>query len=406
MARFCDPTKVTDAKLVGFMIAYFVAIAAAWSNPAHLAPHTAAMLLQGANVVALAVLITAVSSVNRKAGCGGKWTFTWITAGVLGTNLLARLFAAMRLRFTGRDADNHKAKYVRWDRLAAVVGTVATLSELYFAVVPRRRFRIIFFVLGLVFGLPAITSTFSMLKAGRPDVSFIKRCLAYSSKAYDQYEGKAQADRVYVTTEGDAVVLAFAGTETSADVKVDASIGDIDVPIEWTGGRKARAHAGFVNLYRELRAHVTETVNAARAVVFTGHSLGGALATLAALDASSNGVKDVRVVTFGAPQVGDGNFVRAFDATVTECVRVANPYDPVTTVPGAQLLHTKGYYPVTSLTKDFPTSAHSLGTYELALRRPRWVQFIGMFAPAGYILLAVVLVVAWHFVRHAMSSPT
>lgn len=405
MARLCDPTKVTDSRLVGFMIAYFVAIAAAWSNPAHLAPHTAGLMLQGANVVALVVLIGAVASVNRKAGCGGKWTFTWITAGVLASNFVARLGAAMYLRLKGRDADNHKAKYVRWDRLAATIGTAATLSELYFAVVPRRRFRIVFFIVGLLFGLPAITTAFNLVKAGRPDVGFVKRCLGYSAKAYDQFEGKAHADRVYFTEDTGAVVVAFAGTENSSDVKVDANIGDVDVPTAWTGGRKARAHAGFVKLYSQLRDHVRTKVAGASRVVFTGHSLGGALATLAALDASANGSQNVQVVTFGGPQVGDGNFVKVFNDTVPGCVRVANPYDPVTTVPGTQFLHTKGYYPVASLTKDFPATAHSLGTYKLALTRPRWVQYLGMFAPAGYVLLALVLVVAWHFLRRAMSSP-
>lgn len=396
--RFCDPQKVTHGRLIGFMAAYALAIAAAWSNPAHLAPHTASMLLQGANVAALVVLIGVVVNANRKAGCGQKWTWTWVTAAVLGGNLVARLVSAAYLRASGKDGDNHKAKYVRWDKAAAAIGTVATLTELYFAVVPRQRFRIVFFVLGLVFGLPAITVAFNMFRVGRPDADLLKECLGASKEAYDKYDGKTLTDRVVFRSTGESLVVAFAGTETSADVKADASIGDVEVPGEWTAGRKARAHAGFVRMYADLRTHVRQRVqqSGASEVVFTGHSLGGALATLAGLD---NNTKKVTVVTFGAPPVGDSNFARAFDASVPTCVRVVNPYDPVTTLPGTQFVHTKGYYPVASLTKDFPATAHSLGTYALALSRPRWVQYIGMFAPAGYLVAAVGVVAAWHFLR-------
>lgn len=405
MVRFCEPGKVTDAKLVGFMVAYFVAIAAAWSNPARLAPHTTSILLQSANVIALIVLITTVSALNKRAGCGIKWTFTWITAGVLGCNLIGRLLSVVYLRVSGKDKHNRKAKYVRWDRAAAAVGTVATLSELYFAVVPRRRFRIVFFVLVLIFGFPAITTAFAILKGGRPDIQLLKMCVEYSQKAYDKFTGAAQTDRVYTRQiSPTTLAVSFAGTETSGDVKVDASIGDVDVPLAWTLNAPSRAHAGFVGLYAKLRDHVHSMVkqSGASVVIVTGHSLGGALATLAGPDLAGAGY-DVKVVTFGAPPVGDGNFVKMFDSSIKECVRVVNPHDPVTTVPGSQFLHTKGFYPVASLTKDFLASAHSLSTYELALGRPRWVQYLGMFAPAGYLLVALMGVVVWHAVRHAAS---
>ncbi len=69
-----------------------------------------------------------------------------------------------------------------------------------------------------------------------------------------------------------------------------------------------------------------------------GHSLGGALATLAAFDfrkkARDHGV-DMRVAcyTFGAPRVGNHTFAREFDSIVNDCWHIIN--DLVS--PGAQL---------------------------------------------------------------------
>jgi hypothetical protein len=141
--------------------------------------------------------------------------------------------------------------------------------------------------------------------------------------------------------------------------------------------------------------------------VLCGHSLGGSLATLAALDLSKNPVRSknpdgkapkLRVITFGAPHVGDGNFVRLVEAAA-ECVRVVNPFDPVPKALAGQLLHAGDAYSVASLTRDSPLTAHSLSTYALALERPRWLQVLGLFAPATYVLLAGGGVVAFHALR-------
>lgn len=398
--RFCGPAKAVHFRLLVLLVAHVVAIAAAWANPLQLAPHTANVLIQVTNILALSILAGAIARSNRRAACSSRWNFTRLTVLVLVGSLLSRLGVVAWLRSGGRDSDNYKAKYVRWDRAAAAVGTVAVLAEMYFALVPRQPFRIAFFLLGLCFVLPAVVAAFEMFGGLPPaarDPALLKKCLGLSAKAYDAYDpstGKL-ANRVHTVVEGDTTYVSFAGTEDSRDAKIDANIGDVELPKDWTGGRTARAHAGFVKTYAAIRDAVKVSTPKA---VFTGHSLGGALATLAALDFAPRAA--VTLVTFGAPHVGDGNFVRLFDATVPSSVRVVNPYDPVTRVLGAQLLHTKGYYPVTSLSRDFPTTAHSLSTYHRALGLPRWMQVLGMFAPVGYIAAAFAVVALWHLARH------
>ena len=67
-------------------------------------------------------------------------------------------------------------------------------------------------------------------------------------------------------------------------------------------------------------------------VFVTGHSLGGALATLAASHIDSLGF-DVDLYTFASPRVGDMKFAESFKRM--KCYRIANSEDVVTVVPPA-----------------------------------------------------------------------
>jgi len=69
-------------------------------------------------------------------------------------------------------------------------------------------------------------------------------------------------------------------------------------------------------------------------VFVTGHSLGGALATLAALDLRVNlGLPDVRVVSFGSPRVGNYVFSKWFEKEIGPHWRFSHNRDIVPSVP-------------------------------------------------------------------------
>jgi pimeloyl-ACP methyl ester carboxylesterase len=76
-------------------------------------------------------------------------------------------------------------------------------------------------------------------------------------------------------------------------------------------------------------------------VFFVGHSLGGAMATLAfaiyAAWCRSTGLKDnARLITFGAPRVGDENFVAAFEGRhAGQHIHIESVADPFPEVPPA-----------------------------------------------------------------------
>jgi len=72
-----------------------------------------------------------------------------------------------------------------------------------------------------------------------------------------------------------------------------------------------------------------------RSILVTGHSLGGAMATLAALDLRTRYQEEynVRMITFAAPRVGDRFFANVFNEHVPDAVRAVHDKDPIPGVP-------------------------------------------------------------------------
>lgn len=73
-------------------------------------------------------------------------------------------------------------------------------------------------------------------------------------------------------------------------------------------------------------------------IYVTGHSLGGALATLLAIELSSsqmakNGIIFVTMYNFGSPRVGNRRFAEVYNAKVKDSWRIVNHRDIIPTVP-------------------------------------------------------------------------
>lgn len=163
-----------------------------------------------------------------------------------------------------------------------------------------------------------------------------------------------------------AIVVAFRGTEMTslADIVTDAFIlphgFDPAHPLPPAtrasktaakGGAAPKGlwvHSGFFNAYASVRDTVWRVVDECMAagggggwhLYVTGHSLGGALATLAAYEASftafaSGTVSGLTMYNYGSPRVGNTEFATAFDAAVPDSWRVVNSDDVVARVPRA-----------------------------------------------------------------------
>jgi triacylglycerol lipase len=148
----------------------------------------------------------------------------------------------------------------------------------------------------------------------------------------------------YVAYSDHAVIVAFRGTEVIkpggpaptldairrvlADICTDARIRLVDA------GYGGAVHCGFHGALEEVwsrlqpRLHaLRQTPSTPRTIWLTGHSLGAALATLAAC--RLDGVHGL--YTFGSPLVGDELFAGTFRAS--NAFRIVNNNDVVTCVP-------------------------------------------------------------------------
>ena len=119
-------------------------------------------------------------------------------------------------------------------------------------------------------------------------------------------------------------VLAFRGTEKNfKDIKTD-----LNARFYGTGGSKV--HTGFRRAHDHISAPIADALTQIRGhkLYITGHSLGGALALIAARTLYSDNV--AACYTFGSPKVGDSEFG---DAIKVPIYRVVNAADAVPRVP-------------------------------------------------------------------------
>jgi len=132
----------------------------------------------------------------------------------------------------------------------------------------------------------------------------------------------------YIAQWQQDVVLAFRGTEAPTDGGnrfllqwlVNCDFGQID-------GYGGRVHKGFAQTVDLLWDQIHQQVRAALAagckLWVTGHSLGGALATLAAARLTNEAIPVAGVYTFGSPRVGDVAFAAAYQPTL-HCIENGN----------------------------------------------------------------------------------
>lgn len=124
------------------------------------------------------------------------------------------------------------------------------------------------------------------------------------------------------------VLVSFRGTEPG-------SLGDIIddkrvLLVPWTHGRVHRGFKGALDRVWDSLTSILEPVAAARTVWFSGHSLGGALATLA----GDRYDRTAGVCTLGSPRVGDRTFAAHFNERFgSKARRYINDTDVVTHVP-------------------------------------------------------------------------
>ncbi|CAO2178970.1 unnamed protein product [Urochloa humidicola] len=202
------------------------------------------------------------------------------------------------------------------------------------------------------------------------------------------------------------IVVAWRGTKRAAEWANDLDITLVPaagVVGPGPGWSQPAVHRGFLSVYtssnstsrfnkqsarEQMLAEIKRLLDAYKgencSITLTGHSLGAALSTLAAIDIVSNGhnvragssnsndTVPVAAIVFGSPRVGDDQLKKAFDATPgARLLRVRNAPDIVPTIlpaafykdVGVELLLDTRKSPYLKQPSPGPAAWHSLECY-------------------------------------------
>jgi len=172
----------------------------------------------------------------------------------------------------------------------------------------------------------------------------------HSCKIWECTNGDAQSLRIsgcawqakpFETDFGMIVQVAFRGSRNMANWVTNISASLVPALV---GGQQGKVHQGFQDAYLlvrdELHANVLNCLTECQAdrgrpplILVSGHSLGAALATLAAYDFACILGQEVRTITWGSPRVGDAEFVASYQTAVLKTARFVMKADIVPRLP-------------------------------------------------------------------------
>lgn len=185
----------------------------------------------------------------------------------------------------------------------------------------------------------------ALLCAALAQSAYSNRCTEADFCLTATFENKGtDTQGLFGEVYGNTFAVAFRGSEETglADWLTDAKF--IPRPFPFGAGKTegATVHQGFIEAYQSVREAVLDAVKKSphQRVVTVGHSLGGALAVLCALDIQCNVPgKMAYCYTFGAPKVGNDKFVAAFEQQVPRAFRFVNGADVVPALPPGAYQH-------------------------------------------------------------------
>jgi triacylglycerol lipase len=138
----------------------------------------------------------------------------------------------------------------------------------------------------------------------------------------------------FIAESQDKIIITFRGTRTFKDNESDQDLYQVPYPFVRNAGK---THRGFTCIYQSTRNDLIgqiKTLSTTKRLFVSGHSLGGALAVLAALDIAVNSkFENPFVYTYGSPRVGDPVFASRFNHMITNSIRIFNVHDIIPTLP-------------------------------------------------------------------------
>lgn len=137
-----------------------------------------------------------------------------------------------------------------------------------------------------------------------------------------------------------SLIVSFRGTVTTVNIKTDLAIQLVPCILSCSSHQleSTQVHSGFLDAYKTVGGEIVTVLQELMIemggsdqvqVYCTGHSLGGALATLAALDLTLQLDTTVVMYNFGSPRVGNHKFADFYNSQVPKSFRIVNDGDVV-----------------------------------------------------------------------------
>jgi len=142
----------------------------------------------------------------------------------------------------------------------------------------------------------------------------------------------------YIFYNKNKIDVCFKGTSNINDFYSNLNI----CPSNYFNNTNIQIHNGFLSKYLSLKKSIISIINNINInndnkkkeieISFNGHSSGGGIATIAALDFSYNYDNyDIKCYTFGAPIIGNSYFINEFNKRINKnknnSFRIINEYD-------------------------------------------------------------------------------
>lgn len=179
----------------------------------------------------------------------------------------------------------------------------------------------------------------AMLYATVARATYLNSCSDGNFCMTAKFENKGtDTQGIFGDAFNNSFVIGFRGSEETgaADWITDLKFVLAEYPFAPGKDPAIKVHYGFIEAYTSVRDAVLNAAKSTKhaGIITTGHSLGGALATLAAMDIKLNVPgKQVSCYTFGSPKVGNPAFAAAYNKLVPDTFRFVNDADVVPTIP-------------------------------------------------------------------------
>jgi predicted lipase len=142
-------------------------------------------------------------------------------------------------------------------------------------------------------------------------------------------------DKIFIVHNKNKINVCYRGSYNIPDFLTNFNINNKNFMNE-----DIRIHSGYLNYYLKTKDEIIKQINEIRRknkitdIIFTGHSLGGSVATIASFD-SKNIFNDVNIkcITFGAPKVGNDKFIDEYNKKILYSYRFVNENDVFEHVP-------------------------------------------------------------------------